>query len=196
MCALSRRRRRTVKRWKRTTSTGASEINDDYTLRDDRKRKREGESATARLIVLAREKRWNIGIGRSAERKGVARERKPLACTAVRDSELRASLLSHVAKKPLSARQYDRSAVRFPPFYILWEQMFTKVFDSRFEFMTRCVWESGDNCEIAQDYSRSCFKSLQGVIKSYQFLYQLSRRARRMSRTMRHFVVAFRHDTR
>lgn len=37
-------------------------------------------------------------VGWSVGRKGVARERKPLACTAVRDSELRASL-------PLSRRE-------------------------------------------------------------------------------------------
>jgi len=42
--------------------------------------------------------------GRSTAR-GVVCERKPLACTAVRDSELRASLLSHAAKNLPSVEQ-------------------------------------------------------------------------------------------
>lgn len=122
MCALSRRRRRTMKRRRRTTFT-VSETDDDYTLRDDRESERgrgererergaggKGESATARLMVLAREKRWNTGVGRSVGCKGVARERKPLAYTAVRDSELWASL--PLSRHEKAAIGWDNTTVR------------------------------------------------------------------------------------
>lgn len=67
------------------------------------------------------------------QQEGVACERKPLACTAVRDSELRAGLLSNVAKKLLSARTTRAFIVvaRFPPFHPSREdEPFTRVSSS------------------------------------------------------------------
>lgn len=113
------RHRRTVKRRKRTTSTGASERDDDYTLCDDRVRERK-RARQRTWWCLAREKRWNTGVGRTAGRKRVACERKPLACTAVRDSELQAGLPLSRHDKTIGWDNTIRSAVRFPPFYILW----------------------------------------------------------------------------
>lgn len=60
------------------------------------------------------------------QQEGVACERKPLACTAVRDSELRAGLLSNVAKKLPSAQTTRAFGVaRFPPFHPSRNEPFT-----------------------------------------------------------------------
>lgn len=60
------------------------------------------------------------------QQEGAACERKPLACTAVRDSELRAGLLSNVAKKLPSAQTTRAfSVARFPPFHPSRNEPFT-----------------------------------------------------------------------